>query len=394
MMLSTQKEERFPINGTTTKLTIFIKNLIQTIDAKIVNKPESMEWEHFKLAGLADVTDRIAFHTCVMGNDPPSGEPLQTSLKRIIKELVKKVPCVEEYFHFQNLDNLNRSASFSATRKIVNKSEVPNKLTPPQSDNKETTTTSDWETIPTGKGNRMATRQSQKDVDNKTHHTSNSYENLTDSNKTGQDSDDSTIMETLYDQFEEENKKSNDTKSDNVSENVEPKSNSVTTKTAWDKTINILSKNEYDTIEKVIQKGKTDTLDLDILCKWIMHKNVDIFNACGKIDSKVGNWNQTITSNVKKDQKTILKASTLAMQTFTDHVKVETKESTATMGHLKLEMENIEMRTKRNLLDHSKAVDKLKSEVKKQKMREYLQSTHYPTQRLLKSRVILPMQRN
>ena len=95
-----------------------------------------------------------------------------------------------------------------------------------------------------------------------------------------------------------------------------------------------------------------------------MHKNVDIFNACGKIDSKVGNWNQTITSNVKKDQKTILKASTLAMQTFTDHVKVETKESTATMGHLKLEMENIEMRTKRNLLDHSKAVDKLKSEVK------------------------------
>ena len=53
------------------------------------------------------------------------------------------------------------------------------------------------------------------------------------------------------------------------------------------------------------------------------------------------------------------------MQTFTDHVQVETKASTATMGKLKIEMENIEKRTKRNLVEHNKSVEKLKSEVKK-----------------------------
>ena len=31
---------------------------------------------------------------------------------------------------------------------------------------------------------------------------------------------------------------------------------------------------EYDTIENEIKQGNTNTLDLDILCKWIMHKTL------------------------------------------------------------------------------------------------------------------------
>ena len=117
MMLSTKQEDRFLINGTAKKLTLYIKNLIETIDAKIVNTTESKEaeaWKNYKQAGLAEVKDRIGLHKCVMGTDPPSREPLETSLKKIMKELVKHVPCVEDYFHFQNIDNPNRNASLIA----------------------------------------------------------------------------------------------------------------------------------------------------------------------------------------------------------------------------------------------------------------------------------------
>ena len=56
MMLSTKQEDRFLINGTAKKLTLYIKNLIETIDSKIVNTTESKEaeaWKKYKQAGLA-----------------------------------------------------------------------------------------------------------------------------------------------------------------------------------------------------------------------------------------------------------------------------------------------------------------------------------------------------
>jgi hypothetical protein len=40
MMLSTKKTDRFVINGATTKLTLFIKNLIQAVESKITNDKE------------------------------------------------------------------------------------------------------------------------------------------------------------------------------------------------------------------------------------------------------------------------------------------------------------------------------------------------------------------
>ena len=358
MMLSTKQEDRFIINGTAKKLTLYIKNLIETIDAKIVNTPESKEaeaWKNYKQAGLADIRDRIGLHKCVIGTDPPPGEPLQTSLKKIMKELVKNVPCVDDYFHFQNIDNSTKTATLIATKKIVNTPKMADESKLNKSVDEEPT--NGWEKIPEGKGNRMVTSPTGETNTMDKPISKNSFGYLTDSDEHENESDASTIVETLYDQFDDENRKP-----DTVSKNVK-----TTTKSddAWNKTINILSKHEYETIETVIKQGKTNTLDLDILCKWIMHKNVDVLNACGQLDDKVVNWNNKFTTNVQKDHQTMLTTSKLAMTTFTDHVNTETKESTKALGTLKIDMENIEKRTKRNLQEHSKSVEKLKSEVKK-----------------------------
>ena len=66
MMLSTKKEDRFVINGTTSKLTLYIKNLIQAVEDKIANSPKLIEgadtWTRYKNEGLATVADRTGFH--------------------------------------------------------------------------------------------------------------------------------------------------------------------------------------------------------------------------------------------------------------------------------------------------------------------------------------------
>ena len=65
------------INGTTTKLTLYIKNLIQAVEDKIANSTKLIKgadtWTRYKNDGLATVADRIGFHKCIMGIDPPAG---------------------------------------------------------------------------------------------------------------------------------------------------------------------------------------------------------------------------------------------------------------------------------------------------------------------------------
>ena len=368
MMLSTKREDRFPINGTTTKLTLFIKNLIQTIDAKIINKPESIgaeQWEQYKQAGLKDVTDRIAFHKCVLGSDPPSGEPLQTSLKKIIKEMMKKVPHIEQCYHFQNIDNSSRSAGLCATKKIVAEPAEGTVSTPPGSakvtqqprawqqqvtpvkpSEKETGTNREWDIVTDG--NRMTTRQSQKEVDGRTN--INIYEHLTDNedSETGLDSDDSTTISEVYNQFDDEK----------ANKKLAAKLEKLTK-------LEILSTTEYQTIEKVIKKGETNTLDLDVLCKWIMQKNVDILQVCDQLDNKVDKCNKSITTTVKQDHKDLMRASKTAMTTFTNHVHEETLESANKTEKLRIEMEQLEQKTVKSLNAHNKSMEKVKSEMQK-----------------------------
>lgn len=108
------------------------------------------------------------------------------------------------------------------------------------------------------------------------------------------------------------------------------------------------------------------TLDLDVLCKRILNKNIEVLQACNQLDQKVTNCNDIInTSTVIEDKKTIMIASTAAMKTCTNHVNRETSNSSTEIGKMRIEMENIEKRTKQNLTEHNKSVDKLKSEVKK-----------------------------
>ena len=275
-MLSTKQDDRFLINSTAKKLTLYIKNLIETIDAKIVNTTESTEaeaWMKFKQAGLAEDKDRIGLHKCVMGTDPPSGEPLQTSLKKIMKELMKHVPIIAENFDFQNIDNPNRNASLIATKKIMRKSVTPAQVASPKQEGEvkqRSESTSGWDTVKNG--SRMQTRSHQKEVDTNPN-IRNSYNDLQDDGDEEGDllSEESTIVEELYNQFDDELLGNKISQQQSTESEVQRNKNKNKQNQEWDKT-EIMTRLEYDTIENVIKQGQTNTLDLDILCKWIMHK--------------------------------------------------------------------------------------------------------------------------
>ena len=125
-----------------------------------------------------------------------------------------------------------------------------------------------------------------------------------------------------------------------------------------------MSKRITKALKKTVKQGQTNTLDLDILCKWIMHKNIDILQACGALEDKVERCNDRIKTSSKHDLTAMDSGAKNAMKKFTDHVNNENVESANKIGKMIIDMEQIEKRASKNLTEQNKAVDKLKSEVK------------------------------
>jgi hypothetical protein len=318
-----------------------------------------------------------------MGIDPPAGEPIQTSLKKVMAKLVETVPCITEMFNFQNIDNVNRNAILVATKKIMatqketivtlsDQGEI--EITDNNNHQSETENTGGWDTVKNG--NRMQTRSSQKEVDTNTN-ISNSYTNLQD-DEDEQISEESTIVEELYNQFEDEKPVDKITPVEvQLKKNKKNKQNKE-----WDQTTEIMTTLEYDTIENVIKQGKTNTLDLDILCKWIMHKNLDILQACGALDNKVERCNDRIKTSAKQDLNAMDSAAKTAMKSFTDHVNKENIQSANKIGKLIIDVEQTEKRTSKNLKEHQKSCDRLKSEVKKAENESILTINKHANQKI------------
>ena len=139
---------------------------------------------------------------------------------------------------------------------------------------------------------------------------------------------------------------------------------------------------EYDTIENEIKQGNTNTLDLDILCKWIMHKNLDILHACGALENKVERCNDRINTSAKQDLTAMESAAMMAMKTFTDHVNKENVQSANKIWKMIIDMEQIEKRTTKNLKEHQKSCDRLKSEVKKAENESILTINKHANQKI------------
>ena len=83
------------------------------------------------------------------------------------------------------------------------------------------------------------------------------------------------------------------------------------------------------------------------------------------MENKVERCNDRVKTAAKQDLNAMDLAAKNAMNNFTDHVNKENIASANKLGKLLIDMDKIEKRATKNLTEQNKAVDKLKSEVKK-----------------------------
>ena len=119
-----------------------------------------------------------------------------------------------------------------------------------------------------------------------------------------------------------------------------------------------------------MKKGSIIELDFNILCKWILHKGTEVQAICNSMDVVAKECNLKMEKAVIQDKYTILNTIEKAADKFTQQMIDDTHDATDEFKEIQIKMDEVLTKTRSNLRDHQKNINKVKGEIKQQSTKE------------------------
>ena len=126
-----------------------------------------------------------------------------------------------------------------------------------------------------------------------------------------------------------------------------------------------ITKTEINTVGKAIADGSVDELEVNLLCKWILHKGAEVQEMCDTISKVEKKCKTTMESAIKKDSDTILNTIEKASIKFANQMNDVTNDAKEEFKSIQIKMNDVQTRSHSNVKTHQKIIDKAKGELKK-----------------------------